>query len=514
MLRLSPAADLPLDGYIRVSRVGGREGDGFISPQIQERAIREWGVRAGLPVNINPPELDRSGGTMDRPIFNEIMARIRAGESGGMVVYKIDRFSRGVIGGITTLAEIGKIGASFASVSEPGLDYTTPQGKAFLHMMFVFAELVRDQATESWLTAVENAVGRGIHMAGYGVFGYDRGPDRRLVPNDDAPIVPEIFRLRGEESWTWNAIATWLDVAAPREAGKGWTGQGVQRLCARRVYLGEAFWSVHQNSEGRAPVVNTDAHLALVTPEAWQRAQMNPAIARGGAGNRSKANGLLAGLVRCAGCRYTMTYAYLRGDYPVYRCRGKYAGGKCEAIATVSADNLDGYLRGTIAEALDGMLAAGGQSDADLQAADALLEEAREDLAGFRADRAARKRLGPAWNDWLDDYVTAVEDAEARVRDLSAGRPQDVELMSGEAFLGLDLEGQQAVAADMLDTVMVRRSASRSARGRHAPPVSTRAYILWRGQAPDDLPRRRVYGGPIRRFDWPDREGEPRVHAA
>lgn len=39
---------LPLDGYVRVSRVSGREGQGLISPDVRERAILESQRRAGL----------------------------------------------------------------------------------------------------------------------------------------------------------------------------------------------------------------------------------------------------------------------------------------------------------------------------------------------------------------------------------------------------------------------------------------------------------------------------------
>src|SRR5437867_2921139 len=83
---------LPLDGYVRVSRVGKREGDGFISPKVQEDAIREWAKRNGVRVEMQPHELNVSGGKMDRPVFNTIMRRIASGESGGFVVYKLDRF--------------------------------------------------------------------------------------------------------------------------------------------------------------------------------------------------------------------------------------------------------------------------------------------------------------------------------------------------------------------------------------------------------------------------------------
>ena len=128
---------LPLDGYVRVSKVGGREGEGFISPDVQERAIRDWAARNDVVVVMQPHELDVSGGTMDRPVFNRIMQRIRRGESGGVVVYKTDRFARSVQGALNTLAEIGEHGARFASATEPALEYVSPGGRAFLQNMFV-----------------------------------------------------------------------------------------------------------------------------------------------------------------------------------------------------------------------------------------------------------------------------------------------------------------------------------------------------------------------------------------
>jgi DNA invertase Pin-like site-specific DNA recombinase len=119
---------LPLSGYIRVSQVGDRNGDGFISPEVQEQAIRSWSERNGVQVVIEPHELNVSGGTMERPVFGAIMEKVRAGNSGGIAVYKLDRFARNLLGAISTLAELGEHGAVLASVTEPELDYTTPAG--------------------------------------------------------------------------------------------------------------------------------------------------------------------------------------------------------------------------------------------------------------------------------------------------------------------------------------------------------------------------------------------------
>src|SRR5712692_8857931 len=89
----------PLDLYVRVSRVGGREGDSFISPEVQEEKCQALAKARGLKVGQVFTDLDRSGGKMDRPQFKEALARIESGESGGIIVARIDRFARTLLGG-------------------------------------------------------------------------------------------------------------------------------------------------------------------------------------------------------------------------------------------------------------------------------------------------------------------------------------------------------------------------------------------------------------------------------
>src|SRR3954466_6122163 len=93
----------PIDGYIRVSRVGDRSGESYISPDVQQRAIEAWAAERAVELVLHEPEENVSGGTMDRPVFNRLMERIRAKESGGLVVYKLDRFARTLVGGLVTL---------------------------------------------------------------------------------------------------------------------------------------------------------------------------------------------------------------------------------------------------------------------------------------------------------------------------------------------------------------------------------------------------------------------------
>lgn len=496
---------LPIDGYVRVSKVGARTPEeGFISPEVQEAAIRAWAERRGATVVIQPHELNVSGGTMDRPIFNTIMERIRNGQSGGVVVYRVDRFARTLLGALQTLAEIGEHGAEFASATEPTLDYSTPGGKAFLQQMFVFAEFLRSTLKESWAEGNRYKVEhKGIHISPTVAAGYDKGRDGCLVPNEWAPAIAEVFRRRGQGE-SWRSLATWLnDQGVPKpkrrnDAGTPrWTGEAVQRLCEKRVYLGEASRYVNQDVDGRGPVVKRNAHPALVTEHEWQAAQMDPRIAKGGRNGKSLP--LLSGLIRCAGCRYSLSLGRDKNGAPLYRCRRDHARGRCPCTASVSAEAIEGYVEEAVLREIDGLVRLVPDSS-ERERADAALSTARLDLDDFRRDRAARKKLGAEWHDWLDDYLQAVRETEAELDRLNLQVGLGAEGLTREHYLALPTDERREVLAGFVDCVMVRRSRG---RGRNVDPTTDRTRILWRGQAPADLPRRRV-ASPIVPFEFED----------
>jgi len=83
-----------MDGYIRVSRRLGREGPGDISPDVQREAIKRWAAYKDVEVDEWHVDEDWSGGTHERPGLERAIERATAGETGGIVLWKIDRFSR------------------------------------------------------------------------------------------------------------------------------------------------------------------------------------------------------------------------------------------------------------------------------------------------------------------------------------------------------------------------------------------------------------------------------------
>jgi site-specific DNA recombinase len=489
-------ADLPLDGYVRVSRVGGRDQtDGFISPDVQEQAIRDWAARHGRRVIVREHELNVSGGTMDRPIFKQCMERVRAGESGGIVVYKSDRFARTLLGAIDTLAVLGEHDAAFASATEPNLDYSTPAGRAFLQMLFVFAEFLRSNLKESWHATQVSATERGIHISPGTYLGFDKAPGKPLAPNAQAPLAVEVFERRGRGE-AWGAIAAWLNEAAPREDGQ-WNDGAVRRLVGNRVYRGEASRYVKQNKDGRDPIVNKDAHPALVDEATWQAAQAAP----GRPGVRAEAEQLLSGVVRCAGCRYRLSKGKGPGGEPLYRCRNRHASGTCPEPASIMLEPLNAYVDGIVADALDVAVKAVPNAAERQEIADRIAE-AEAAIEDFRRDTAARKRLGADWAAWLEPLQDDLDGYRAELARLD----QDAEVvelgLAADRYRELPLTDRRAVIGRMIDAVFVRRGRG---RGRHVDALPDRTRIVWHGEAPADLPRQRVRST-IRPFDFAEHD--------
>lgn len=167
-----------LDGYVRVSKVGGREGASFISPELQREEIENWARFKRAEISEVHVDLDESGGTVHRPGLERVLERAEAGITQGIVVAKLDRFARSLTGALETIRRLDEAGAMFISVAE-GLDPTTPAGKMMMRLMLVMAEFELDRLKESWVQSRRRAVMRGFHVSSQPPTGYSKRSRRK-----------------------------------------------------------------------------------------------------------------------------------------------------------------------------------------------------------------------------------------------------------------------------------------------------------------------------------------------
>ena len=444
---------LRLDGYIRVSRVGGRAGEGYISPEVQREAVASYASEIGGQIVAWHSDEDYSGGNTDRPGFQAVLKRLEAGATDGVVVMRIDRFARSVADGSTIVRQIVDRGQVFASCHER-IDPRTPEGKYMLNSFLNNGELFLDQVKASWWTSKGKAVARGAHI-GPTPIGYRRVPKGQpksgtLTPDPVyGPAIGEVFRRAAVGEYGDSALAAWMTERAERESGRPWQPSEIRRWLANRVYRGEVRYG---------DLVNTDAHDPVVDEDTWQRCQREPGTQR-----RGSRTFVLAGVARCAHCRYSMagqSHGGARADTPVYRCNNRH----CPERSVIVAHRLEAFVDTEVRTGLRGMVAESVEGQ-ELEGLERTVREAEAELQAFASDLQARQVLGDAgWRQGLT--------LRAEARD-EAARARGAALQQNER-LALAVSVDDHELRDLLPAVafvFVRR--------RRGAPVEDRALVVW-----------------------------------
>lgn len=493
---------LRLDALIRQSQ---REDDSK-SPQQQREDCERCGQRGGYAIAaVHDSGRSESGKTMARGTVDAALARIRSGETDGVIVAWLDRFGRAPIEeAMAVLREIANAGGCFVPADVNGgqpIDPDDPQAETNLVIQLQIAR-------QQWLTTAKRfdrnrreAIAAGKHI-GRPPFGYsfaDPTPreraaagviDSHLVPDEQTGwIVPKLFE-RKAAGGTWLELARWLDSVAPKPDRRHWSRQTVVGIIRSRTYLGEVRHGEH---------VRPDAHEPLVSASLWRRAQNEP-------GRRTpRGTYLLSGLVRCAGCGRSMRASSGGVKKPaVFVCITP----ECELrYSTVVVDKIDAEVVEQFFNRLD-LFHAEAVDDDQVNAAQSSVDRLKSELDMLArvvpthsvALKAHQEALGA-----LESQLAAAEDA---LMDLLAARAQDGpdarEIRTD--WPSLTLAERREILRAAIDAVLVRR-ASKTGAGS---VMSKRIRILFRGEAPADLLRRR---GETQSWTWDDDPASVRLAA-
>ena len=143
--------------YARVSAVTGQ------SPQMQLDVLREYAARRGLAIVAEFVDHGVSGARDHRPELDRLMSGARQRSFEVVLVYRFDRFARGVRHLVTALDEFQALGLEFVSYSE-SLDTSTPMGRAMFSIIAALAELERNIIVERSVEGQRRARARGTHV--------------------------------------------------------------------------------------------------------------------------------------------------------------------------------------------------------------------------------------------------------------------------------------------------------------------------------------------------------------
>lgn len=482
------------DIVIRVSRRQGREGDRFMSPVDQENVTRKWIGDNGHQVGEVWDESDSvSGRTVEREGLQAALKRALDGDTDGIVVAKVDRFSRNLEGGLKAVKQLDNAGRDFIAVND-GLtggaaEARNPTAKLIRGMLFLMAEWLFDSLSVGWESTREAHIARGVHPTI--PYGYRRANGRgsKLVPDEsEAPWVRAMFEQRAAGA-SWTAIAEWLNEQGVRtrevvdddgvctRGGARWTHKRVDDIIAAKVYLGVAY---------SGEFVNEHAHEPLVAAAVWEQANDTRRPTNGD--KRVSGEYLLRSVVRCASCGTKMSGVLTRKgtDQRRYRCKRRFSWGNCPDPVSVDAHEVEALVEDEFFKRYVNVTLAGGHDEGGaVSAAEAELEDALLELRSYRDNESARAALSAAGPGMFEEGVTARAQRVAAAREaVSMAKAQATGVLVPDDLADnwdtLSTDERRGLVAAGFDAIMVKQPAG--------IPIAERVLVFPHGEAPDDLP--------------------------
>ena len=289
-----------------------------------------------------------SGGTLDRPALQCLLADIAAGRIDTVVVYKVDRLTRSLNDFAKIVEAFDAKGVSFVSVTQQ-FNTTTSMGRLTLNMLLSFAQFEREVTGERIRDKIAASKQKGMWMGGLPPLGYDV-EDRKLVVNTaEAETVRHIFR-RYADFKSVRALKEVLDAAGI--VSKVRTDRHGRQTGAKPIARG-ALYLILQNRIYRGEIVHKDKaypgqHEAIVEEALWDEVQAALSANRVERVSRSRATNpsLLAGLVfDASGEHMSPTHANKKGTrYRYYVSQSLIKRGRpraSEAASRVPAGDLE-----------------------------------------------------------------------------------------------------------------------------------------------------------------------------
>jgi site-specific DNA recombinase len=269
-----------------------------------------------------------SGGSMERPALQRLLADIKAKKVDIVVVYKVDRLTR-------SLADFAKIvevfdasEVSFVSVTQ-SFNTTTSMGRLTLNVLLSFAQFEREVTGERIRDKIAASKKKGLWMGGFVPFGF-RAKDRTLaIDQGEAETVRLIFH-RYLELGTVSELEN--DIAERDLRTRAFTSANSNRPWGNRPFSRGHLYKMLSNPIYAGKIAHKDKvydgqHAAIIDRKTFAAVQAR--LSANTRGNRTQArakepNALAGLLVDANGTRLTSAhtvkdgkrYRYYAGNRP------------------------------------------------------------------------------------------------------------------------------------------------------------------------------------------------------
>src|SRR5246500_3973845 len=210
-----------------------------------------------------------SGGNMERPALQRLLADMGEGRIDTIVVYKVDRLTRSLADFARLVEIFDARGVSFVSVPQQ-FNTTSSMGRLTLNVLLSFAQFEREVTGERIRDKIAASKKKGMWMGGIVPLGYDASERTLVVNAAEADTVRRIFALyrelgcvrRVKEEADRRGLSTKCRTTASgiERGGRSFSRGHIYHLLSNPIYIGEI---AHKGQ------LYPGEHRALIDAETW-----------------------------------------------------------------------------------------------------------------------------------------------------------------------------------------------------------------------------------------------------
>ncbi len=289
-----------------------------------------------------------SGGTMNRPAFQELLLDIEDNKIDIVVVYKVDRLTRSLMDFSKIIDVFDKHGTSFVSITQQ-FNTTTSMGRLTLNILLSFAQFEREVTGERIRDKIAASKKKGMWMGGCTPLGYEKVGTTLVIKEDDAQKVKLIFD-KYLELQSVPKLKDWLEKEDIKtKKGREFFKGQLYHMLSNKVYIGKI---VHKDNvyEGEHDGIIDDITFERVQKLLYEN-KLDKVC-----GTKSSSNSLLKGLIfddknnkmtpshsNCHGRRYR---------YYISQAIKKYKKSQAGSVSKIPAGEIEKFVIENVKEFL------------------------------------------------------------------------------------------------------------------------------------------------------------------
>jgi site-specific DNA recombinase len=228
--------------YVRVSTE--EQAKKGVSLAAQEESLKSYCKTYGYEIYRIYRDKGKSAKDIKgRPAMQQLLTDAKDKKFNGILIYKLDRFSRSLKDLILTIEQLKKWGVEFISLQDK-IETTSASGKLMFHIISAFAEFERDIIGERTKFGMKKKATDGS-ITNRAPLGYMIKNKRLVVNPKEKAQVNDIFTYFLNNRVSLNRLAKRY----------GYTVRGIKKLLKNKTYVGMVKFDKEWNKGVHEPIL-------------------------------------------------------------------------------------------------------------------------------------------------------------------------------------------------------------------------------------------------------------------